>query len=141
MSKPNPLDPKYVKTSRYEISEDELLARMDKQQKIHVEPLQRAVALLEEALTQVLSGLGVDCTQDKEHMSRQQDDLGITIWEHTDERSPQLNGFYVHINYDDFTPYAFVGGARLNPEGKCFCDIQYFMTERMESKGGFKLVQ
>jgi hypothetical protein len=141
MSKPNPLDMKHVKTSRYEISEDELLARMDQQQKLHVEPIQRAVALLEEALTQVLSGLGVDCTKDKEDISKQQDDLGITIWEHTDERSPQINGFFIHVDYGDFTPYAWVGGAKLNHEGKCFCDIQYFMTEKLETKGGFKLVQ
>lgn len=140
MSKKDPLDPKNVTTTRFEISQDELEARMERQRKMHDEPVSRAVALLHEALTQVLTKLGVDCTQDRDNIAMQQQDLGITIWEHTDDRSPQINGFFIHIGGGDFIPYAWVGSARLDTGGNVWCDIQYFQEGKMESLGGIKVV-
>ena len=141
MSKKDPLDPKAVKTTAFEISEDELEARMKKQEELHNEPVQKAVAILEAALCTVLTKLGVDCNLEDDVVKAQQEFLGITIWEHTDERSPQLNGFFVHVGHENYTPFAWVGAARINHLGQCFCDIQWLQEDRMTETGGIKLVQ
>jgi len=141
MSKKNPLDPKTAKTTRFEISEDELEARMEVQRKVHDEPIQQAVALLDAALEKVLASLGVDFTQSPESIRMQQEFLGIEIMENTDERVPQLNGFFVFvIKGETLIPYSWVGAARINSRGECFVDIQWFMDERLEETGGVKVV-
>ena len=137
----DPLDPKEVRTTRFDISEDELQARMERQKKIHTEPVQKAVEILEAALDVVMKSLGVDVTQDADTIKMNQEAMGITIWEHTDERSPQCNGFYVHIGYDRFIPYAWVGAARLDSSGRCYADIQWFQSEKLSEIGGSKLIQ
>ena len=45
---------------RYSISADELESRMQKQKKLHDEPAQKAVAILEAACDMVLKSLGVN---------------------------------------------------------------------------------
>lgn len=141
MSKKDPLDPKEVTTTRFEISEDELEARMQRQKEIRIEPVQKAVRILEAALDIVMKSLGIDVDQEPETVKMQQEAMGITIWEHTEETQPQLNGFFIHIGYDRFIPYAWVGGAYLDSEGKCFCDIQWFQSDRLSEIGGSKLIQ
>ena len=125
----------------FEISEDELHHRMELQHKLHDTPLQRAVAVLEEALDTVMKGLGIDITKDHDHIKQQQSDLGITIWSEEREEMAGLQGFFVHVGYDKFIPYAWVGAARLASDGKCYCDIHYFNDERLVEVGGVKVIQ
>ena len=141
MSKKDPLDPKNVKTTRFEISADELEARMQRQQEMHVEPIQKAVALLTAALEKVMKKLGVDTTLADEVVRAQQEFLGISVMENTEESQPQLNGFYVYVGYDEFIPYCWIGAARLNSAGECFVDIQYFEDNRLEETGGLRLIK
>lgn len=129
-----------VKESWFEISEDELNARMEKQKKQRTDPVSRAVDILEAALDSVLKKLGVN-VEDVASIPAQMDALGIMMSEHTDERAPQLNGFFVYlIKKDDIIPYAWIGSARLESGGRCFCDIQYFQDNRLVEAGGEKLV-
>jgi len=52
-----------------------------------------------------------------------------------------INGFFIfQAQADDIIPYAWVGAARLNKEGECFVDIQYFQDNRLEERGGFKII-
>jgi hypothetical protein len=141
MSKKDPLDPQEVKTTRFEISADELEARMQKQNVMRVEPVKQAVALLEAALGQVLTKLGVNINLESEDIIKaQQEFLGITIAEFTEEAYPQLLGFFVYTGFDELIPYAWVGAARINSNGECFCDIQWFREEKLSETGGIKLV-
>jgi hypothetical protein len=125
----------------FEISADELEYRLVKQQEIHNDPCHRAVKILEAALDNVLEARGVD-TSDPETVAEQMINLGIIMTENTDERTPQLNGFFVFIQKDgDLIPYAWIGAARITREGKCFCDIQWFMDNRLDETGGIKLIK
>ena len=128
------------KKDRFSLSEDELNHIMEQKKKLHDEPVQKAVALIEAAADKVLSTLGVDCS-DPETIAFQMDNLGIIMTEHTDERAPQLNGFFIFKQVkSDIIPYAWVGATRVNSSGECFCDIQWFIDERLEETGGIKIV-
>lgn len=134
----DPLDPKEVKTTRFEISEDELQAREQRQQELE-EPGRKATMILEAALEKVMMSLGVDVTQD---IPAQQEALGIMITENLEESTPKLNGFFVFVDRDGETiPYAWVGAVRIDSTGQCLCDIQWFMDERLDQVKGMRLVQ
>jgi len=131
---------------RFNISADELEARMQKQQELHNEPCQKAVMILEAALDKVLEKLGVNTTQvypdGSSAVPDQMDALGIIMTENTDERTPQLNGFFVFVTRNcDLIPYAWVGAARINRNGECYCDIQWFIDNRLDETGGVKLIK
>jgi hypothetical protein len=131
---------KEIKT-RFEISADELAARMLKQQELHIEPGQKAVQILEAALDTVLKKLGVN-VDDVETIPDQMNALGIIMTENTDERAPQINGFFVFLAKDcDIIPYSWVGAARLESDGRCYCDIQFFQDERLQEVGGIRLIK
>ena len=135
------INPKEVKTTIFEISADELEARMEAKRKLQDEPCQQAVMLLEAALDKVMISLGVDVTQSPESIHMQQDFLGIEIQENTDEATPQLNGFFVFVHKNnDIIPHSWIGAARIDSTGRCFVDIQYFQDNRLEETGGIKLV-
>jgi uncharacterized linocin/CFP29 family protein len=131
---------KELKT-RFEISADELEHRMKLHQEVTLDPGQKAVRILEAAIDKVLTKLGVDVT-DPETIPAQQEALGIIITENTDERTPQINGFFIFAQKGkDLIPYAWVGAARLEHDGRCYCDIQYFMDNRLDETGGIKIIQ
>lgn len=123
---------------RFSISADELQHRMELQQKYHVEPLQKAVFLLDTALERVLGKLGVMI--EAGHIPEQQEALGIIIQEETREEMAGLMGYFIHVRRrGEIIPYAWVGAARVNTQGECFVDIQYFQDNRLEETGGFKI--
>ena len=131
---------------RFSISADELNFRMEKQKKLHDEPCQEAVLILEAALDKVLEKLGVNTSQvypdGSSAVADQMDALGIMMTENTDERTPQINGFFVFVTKDcDIIPYAWVGAARINSNGECFCDIHWFVDNRLDETGGVKLIK
>jgi hypothetical protein len=129
----------------YEVSADELQHRMEQKQKLQDEPVTQAVAILETAIDKVLNTLGVN-TADEETIVPQMIDLDIIMIEHTDERAPQLNGFYVFTRKllrngtYDIIPFAWIGSARLNSVGECFVDIQWYQKEQLTEVGGVRLV-
>ena len=132
-------DENATKTDRFAISQDELESRMVQKQKEQEEPVQKAVALLEAALEKVLTKLGVNV--EAGDIPAQQDALGILITEETREELAGINGFFIYVTWrGDLVPYAWVGAARLNTEGECFVDIQYFQDNRLEETGGEKLI-
>lgn len=130
----------------FEISADELNHRMEQKQKLQDEPVTQAVAILETAVDKVLNTLGVNTT-DEETIVQQMIDLDIVMIEHTDERAPQLNGFYVFTRKllrngtYDIIPYAWIGSARLNSVGECFVDIQFFTKNKLVEYGGLHLIK
>ena len=125
---------------RFSISQDELEDRMQRQAKLHEEPVQRAVALLEAALDKILTKLGVNVS-DPDSIPAQQDALGIMITEETRPEMAGLQGFFIFISHkQDLVPYCWIGAARLNSIGECFVDIQYFQDQRLEETGGIKLI-
>lgn len=135
-----------VKT-RFEISEDELNHRMELKKKLKDEPVSKAVEILEAAIDTVLKSLGVNV--EIGDVPAQMDALGIIMTEHTDERAPQLNGFFVYTTrrlfgpiepQGDIVPYAWVGAARLNSNGECHCEIHWFQKNKLSEIGGVKLV-
>jgi hypothetical protein len=129
----------------WEVSADELQHRIEQKQKLQDEPVTQAVAILESAVDKVLNTLGVDTT-DEETVAQQMIDLDIIMIEHTDERAPQLNGFYIFTrkllrsSEYDIVPYAWVGAARLNSMGECFVDVQWYQKEQLTEVGGVRLV-
>lgn len=128
-----------VKKDRFSISADELEARMLQKQQEHDEPVKKAVFLLEVALERVLMKLGVNPELD--NVPAQQEALGIIITEETRPEMAGINGFYIYVSqHGDIIPYAWVGAARLNSEGECFVDIQYFQDNRLEETGGIKIL-
>lgn len=131
----------------FKISEDELTHRMQQKKKLHDDPCQRAVELLDMALCQVLTSLGVDCTKE-DTIPQQQMDLGITITEETREEMAGVNGFFIFIQkWDrvkqemDLIPYGWVGAARINSDGTCAVDVHYFNDEKLVELGGVKIAQ
>lgn len=134
-----------TKHDRFSISVDELESRMQRKQEEQVEPVQKAVALLEAGLERVLEKLGVIIEDG--NFQEQQEKLGIIITEETRPEMAGINGFFVfktirkkfNPEETDIVPYAWVGAARLNKEGECFVDIQYFEDERLEETGGFNI--
>jgi len=126
--------------TRYEISADELNNRMERQQKYHEQPIQRAVAVLEAALDSVMKKLGVDVDQDPENVQMQMDDLGIDVRSIDDPSMPKACGFYVFLHKNgDIIPHSWVGDARLDQMGQCWCDIQVFNDDRLIESGGIKI--
>lgn len=126
----------------FSISADELNHRMELKAKLKDEPCRQAVEILSAALDKVLSSLGVNTEEpNSDTIKRQQEFLGITITENDNELTPQLNGFFIYCDYDNFTPYAWVGAAYLNSMGEGFCEIQWFQKNRMDTVGGLKLVK
>lgn len=135
---------------KFHISADELEHRMQMQVKYHDEPIQQAVGILMSALDRVMKKLGVDVDQDPDVIHDQQDQLGIIVTEETRDEMAGLQGFFVFLKRrlwgnrpeNDFTiiPYCWIGAARLNSNGECYVDIQYFQDERLEETGGIKLV-
>ena len=123
---------------RFHISTDELESRMEKQQKYHDQPIQRAVAILEMAVDTVLKKLGIDVTRDD--IPDQMELMGIIMTEETREEMAGLNGFFIFVKKkNDIIPYAWVGQAQLNSIGECSCEIHWFQDERMDKMGGIKL--
>ena len=130
----------------WEVSADELQHRIEQKQKLQDEPVTQAVAILEAAVDKVLNTLGVNTT-DEETVAQQMIDLDIIMIEHTDERAPQLNGFYIFTqkllrsgDYD-IQPYAWIGSARLNSLGECFVDVQWYQKEQLTEFGGVRLIK
>lgn len=131
-------DPKQFKGAWHEISEDELNHRMELKRKLRDEPVQKAVAMIEAAMDKVMESLGVDTSRDD--IPLQQEALGILITEHTDERAPQLNGFFIYVaRGNDLVPYAWVGSARVDSTGEVLVDIHWFQREKATQIGGLKL--
>lgn len=122
---------------KYSLSSDELAyyqQQLDKAQ----EPGKKAVEVLEAGINAVLAELGVDINGD---IKQQQLDLGIIITENTDERTPQLNGFFIYqVRDGDIVPIAFIGGARIDTTGKAWIDIEWFTRNTRDAIGGIKLV-
>ena len=129
-----------VLKDRFHISVDEMESRMQKQTKLHDEPIQKAVIMLEIALDKVLAKLGVNV--ELGNIPAQQDQLGIVVTEETREELAKINGFFVFVNRNgELIPYAWIGAVRIDHLGECFCDVQYFQDERLEKIGGEKLIQ
>lgn len=125
---------------RFQISADELNARMEKKALLHDEPCQKAVLLLEAALDKVLTKLGVNVSEGD--IPFQQEQLGILIMEENREDMAGLQGFFVFVRKDeDLVPYAWIGSARLNHLGEGFVDIQFFQDNRLDETGGIKLIK
>lgn len=121
---------------RYSVSADELEARMIKQQKLHDEPIQKAVAVLEEGLEKVIASLGVDITKGDESIRMQQEFLGIEV--NTLDGYP---GVFVSVNRKgELVPYAWISDAILNSDGTYHYDIQWFQKDKLEEIGGIKIV-
>lgn len=136
-----------VAETRFVISADELNHRMEQKKKLRDDPVQRAVGILEAAVDTVLRELGVNI--ELGDIPAQMDALGIIMTENTNEQTPQLNGFFIYTTKRlfgpiepevDIVPYAWVGSARLNSNGECFCDIQWFQKNKLSETGGVKLV-
>lgn len=136
-----------VKEERFSISEDELNSRMEAKKKLRDDPIHQAVELLETAVDTVLRKLGVNI--ELGDIPAQMDALGIIMTEHTDERAPQLNGFFIYVTQricgpiepqGDLIPYAWVGAARINKGRECFCDIHWFQENKLSETGGIKIV-
>lgn len=126
--------------SRYEISEDELMARMEVKSLTRDEPLTKAVAILEQALDKVMTDLGVDCTVSPEEIHQRQEDLGIIIVPEDRPEMAGLNGYFIFLDrYGDFVPHSWIGAVRMMSDGKCYCDIHYFHDERLEVVGGIDI--
>lgn len=127
--------------SVFSISEDELIHRMNIHEEVKIDPGKKAVAVLEAAIDKVLSGLGVNIA-DVESIPDQMDSLGILMTENTDEKTPQLNGFFIFIQKaGDIIPHSWIGSARIDHDGKCYCDIQYFIDNRLDEFGGVKVIK
>jgi len=127
--------------TRFEISADELEHRMKLQDEFHNDPCRKAVKILEAAIDSVLKKLGVN-VEDTETIPQQMDALGIVMTENTDERTPKLNGFFIFTTKGvDLIPYCWIGAARLEHDGKCYCDIQFFLDNRLEETGGVKIIK
>jgi len=123
----------------FEISEDELCARMLKQTQEHDAPVQKAVAILEAAIDSVLKKLGVDVTRDD--VPAQMDALGIIMTEETREEMAGLQGFFIFVTgKKELIPHAWIGSAHLTSEGKCRCEIHLFQEEKMDEIIGPKIV-
>jgi hypothetical protein len=137
MSKPDPLDPKNAKTTAFQISEDELNARMEKQRKMHDEPLEKAAQVLESAICQVVSKLGVDTTKDDDSIHFQMDFLGIYI--NTLEGYP---GIFVNLDKGtDIEPFAWISDAILKSDGVYHYEIHWFKEDAMKEIKGDKILQ
>jgi len=139
------VDDKTKKTC-FKISADELEFIQKRKEKEHDEPIKQAVLLLEAGLDKVLTSLGVDVKLG--NIPEQQEALGILITEETREEMWGINGFFVFIQKikvrgnevdPDIIPYAWVGAARVDPNGECYVDIHWFMDERLDETGGFKI--
>ena len=124
---------------RFSMSADELETLRLQKEKEHDEPVKKAVALLEAALEKVLTELGVNV--ELGDIPAQQDQLGIMITEEDREEFSQINGFFIFVyRGKHLIPYGWIGAARLNTQGECFVDIQYFQDNRLEETGGEKLI-
>lgn len=131
-------DPKEFRGKWFEISEDELNHRMELKKKLQDDPAAKAVEMIDAALEKVLVSLGV--RPEFGNIPAQQDALGILVTENTDERTPQLNGFFVYtVRGGEMIPYAWVGSARVDTTGDVLVDINWFQGERLTTVGGMKL--
>jgi hypothetical protein len=128
------------KKTIFTMSEDELMHNEEKRFKLGIEPVQKAVEILDRALCSVLKKLGVDTEKDDDDIRLQQELLGIVITEVPQDFAPGEEGFFVFRTVkSELTPYAYVGGARIDSLGICYCDIHWFDEERLDEVGGDKI--
>lgn len=132
------LAPENATTKWSEISADELEARMNRDME-NKKPISELVAVMDEALAGILMFLGIDPEAPTWIQSYQQDQAGVTIWQHDKDENPQLNGFYIHVGGNDFDPFAFVGSPFIQ-DGKAWCIVEMFMEQKRMKVGGIKLV-
>lgn len=118
----------------FEISEDELTARMEANQRYHDEPISKAVCMLDEARDMVMRKLGVDTSSnDPETLQAQQEALGIIITEETRPEMAGLTGWFVFVRKKmKLVPFCWIGGAKLDSNGECSCEIHYFNDSRLK---------
>jgi hypothetical protein len=137
---PDKIDQRTIK-DRFSISQDELEDRMQRQQKYHEEPIQKAVRIMDQARDKVMRRLGVDTEQPVEILHLQQESLGILMIQETRPEMAGLNGWSIFApKNNDLVPIAWVGAAYLDSNGDCWCEIHWLQENRMEKYGGTKLI-
>ena len=121
---------------RYNVSADELHHREEMQEKHHDTPLRSVTDVISDAISRVLSTLGVDVSQSDDLIKRQQEALGIVISEHHLEEMGELSGFYIQVGD---VPHAIVGDPFLASDGLAYLKIFWVQKNKMETFGGVKI--
>jgi len=129
----------YKLQDRFQISVDEMAHRMDLQRKEHDKPLASAAELMYEAIDVIMKELGVDVTAEPEIIHKQQEDLGILIWNEEREEMAGLMGHYIHVGGKRVIPYSWVGIPYLASDGLCYVDIHHFKKGILIRYGGIKI--
>lgn len=134
------MKPMDMRKTRHEISEDELLARMEFKEKASDYPRRAAVALLEVGLNKVLREFGIDVETD---IPLQCEVLGIVV---TDAPEGTPEGFHVLRRFVrtsdmkvDYVPIAWIGGAGVSHLGHVVASIQWFQKNIEEELVGPKM--
>ena len=120
----------------HNVSADELHHREELQEKHHDAPLRSVTDVISDAISRVLSTLGVDVSQSDELIKQQQETLGIVISEHRLEEMGELSGFYIQVGD---VPHAIVGDPFLASDGLAYLKIFWVQKNKMETYGGIKI--
>jgi hypothetical protein len=137
--KKDPVAPENAVTPWHKVSTDELQARMQRQYELD-SPARKAAEIIDETLSGLLMFLGVDVDQPREIQELQQNDMGIVIYPNEDERTPQLNGLYIHTGFDDFTPFAWIGTVWIDQNGLGWVPVELFPEGKRFNVGGIKII-
>ncbi len=127
-----------ITKDRFNISADELEHRMQKQILEHDAPLKSVTDVISDAISRVLSTLGVDVSQSDELIKQQQETLGIVISEHHLEEMGELSGFYIQVGN---VPHAIVGDPFLASDGFSYLKIFWVQKNKMETFGGIRILK
>ena len=130
----------YKLQDRFKISVDEMEHRMTLQRKEHDKPISTAGELMYDAIDFVMKGLGIDITQKPEIIHKQQEDLGILVWNEEREELAGLMGHYIHTGGKKYIPHSWVGIPYLASDGLCYVDIHDFKRGILTRYGGVKVL-
>jgi hypothetical protein len=98
----------------FEVSEDELHHREEVHNK-GIEPVKRAVTVLQDLINQVVEKLGVDITQDDESIDMQMQLMDIYINSFDREQWPKCPGVYISaMQKGNLEPFAYIREPEAN---------------------------
>lgn len=136
----------------YEISDDELNGRMMAQRSQRIIPVSNALKEFDRAVEKFLRTLGVNPDLE-ESIGWQMEQLGIVRWENTDEKTPQLWGWFFAVmkkplimvtmdpNEFELEPVGWISAPKMRKDGSAYCEVQDWRKGTLTESQGVKIVK
>lgn len=137
-------------TKWYEVSDDELNNRMMALKSQRIDPVSSMVREFDRQVEKFLRELGVNPDLE-ESIGWQMEQLGIVRWENTDDKTPQLWGWYFAVMKKpaiyrmdgdfDLEPVGWVSAPKMRKDGTAYCEVQDWRRNKLTESDSVRIVK